>query len=192
MSERRKTLLINAAQQRRLIMGTMLGAILLINSLLVLALLFKPALLNFVELGQTLALAALEALIVAGIGYFSLVFSHRIVGPAYALARDLKRLGKGDLTVRTQLRKGDFHTEVAEAFNLSVENLGSRIKTVKAAVTILEQQPDTPADTRQALQALLRDLGYFKTEPSLHDSPRSDAAPNRAVLTMDKPSSLAR
>lgn len=192
MSERRKVLLINANQQRRLMMGTMLGGILLLNSLLVLSLVFQPALVGAVEFGEIVALAAVEALVVAGIGYFSLILSHRIVGPAYALARDLKRLGEGDLTVRTRLRKGDFHGEVADAFNLSAETLCSRIKTLRAALTILEQQADVPPGIRESLRALLNDLAHFKTEPALHDMARSTAAAQAGILGMDNSSSAAR
>lgn len=192
MHERRKTLLINAVQQRRLVMAMLLGAILLVNSLLVLVMVFKPAVMAFVAFGDLAALAGIEILVVACIGYFSLLLSHRIAGPAYALVRDLTRLGKGDLTVRTQLRKGDFHREVADTFNLTVETLGSRIKMVQASLTILEQQADTPPAIRQALQATLRDLAYFTTDPSIHDMPRRAATTHRGHLGLDGPSPLAQ
>jgi methyl-accepting chemotaxis protein len=166
MSNRRKILLVNAVQQRRLIMGSVLLAILLINSLALFTLFLNPQLLEVIEISQTLSLAGLEIIIVAIIGYFSLILSHRVVGPAYAIARDLKRLADGDLTVRTHLRKGDFHDEIAEALNLSSEALCSKIKSIKASLTALQQHEHIDDNTRQALAALQRELTHFKTETS--------------------------
>ena len=164
MSERRKILLINAVQQRRIIMGGILMAILLINSLAILMVFIRPSLLADIEFGQTLALSGLEIIIVTVIAYFSLILSHKIAGPAYAIARDLKRLGSGDLTVRTRLRKGDFHTEVADAFNITAETLCGKIKTLKASLLVLQQHPETQEATRQSLKAVLNELAYFETE----------------------------
>jgi methyl-accepting chemotaxis protein len=166
MSNRRKILLVNAVQQRRLIMGSVLLAILLINSLALFTLFLNPQLLEVIEISQTLSLAGLEIIIVAVIGYFSLILSHRVVGPAYAIARDLKRLADGDLTVRTHLRKGDFDDEIAEALNLSSEALCSKIKSIKASLTALQQHEHIDDNTRQALAALQRELTHFKTETS--------------------------
>jgi len=184
-------MMVNPAQQRRIIMGSVLAGILLINTLLITSLFFRPSLLEFIEFSQTLALSGMEIVIVAGIGYFSLIFSHKIMGPAYAIARDLKRLGSGDLTVRTQLRKGDFHSEVAEAFNATSENLCSKIKTVKATVTILQQHAETPESMRQSLKTLLNDLDYFKTEPAMPKESHSSSEAHEIIdsLGMNKPSS---
>jgi methyl-accepting chemotaxis protein len=191
MQERRKILLINAVQQRRLIMGGVLAGILLVNVLAIASLLFNPRLLQLIEFADTVALAALEGIIVAVIAYLSLILSHRIVGPAYAIARDIRELGGGDLTVRTRLRQGDFHAEVAEAFNLSAETLCGKIKTVRASLTILEQQADTPDAIRQSLRGLLRELDYFKTEPS-HQDHVPTATRGRLLMGVDKPSPLIR
>ena len=188
MSDRRKILLINAVQQRRIIMGGVLVAILLINSLAILMVFIKPSLLGDIEISQTLALSGLELIIVAAIAYFSLILSHKIAGPAYAIARDLKKLGSGDLTVRTHLRKGDFHTEVAEAFNLTAETLCGKIKTLKASLVILQQQPETQEATRQSLKAVLNELAYFSTEalpPQDHAQGKPVREKSDASILMD-------
>jgi methyl-accepting chemotaxis protein len=191
MQERRKILLINAVQQRRLIMGGVLAGILLINAMTIAALVFDPRLLQLIEFADTVALATLEGIIVAVIAYLSLILSHRIAGPAYALARNIRGLGDGDLTVRTRLRQGDFHADVAEAFNLSAETLCGKIKTMKASLTILEQQADTPDAIRQSLRELLRELDYFKTEPS-HQEHVPATARDHLLMGADKPSPLIR
>lgn len=177
MSNRRKTLIINAVQQRRLIMGSVLVTIILINSLALFALFLRPPLLLVVETEQTLALAGLEIVIVAVIGYYSLILSHKIAGPAYAIARDLKRLADGDLTVRTHLRKGDFHTEVAEAFNLAGQTLCSRIKTIEALLITLQQRASADETMRHALNEVLQQLRYFNTDPPPFTEQGQDTAP---------------
>jgi methyl-accepting chemotaxis protein len=195
MSNRRKILLVNAVQQRRLIMGSVLLAILLINSLALFTLFLNPQLLEVIEISQTLSLAGLEIIIVAVIGYLSLILSHRVVGPAYAIARDLKRLAGGDLTVRTHLRKGDFHNEIAEALNLSSEALCTKIKSIKASLTTLQQQEHIDDNTRQALTALQRELTHFKTETSSAPKQAHSEAHNTGireaavVIGMDNPHS---
>ena len=73
MSDRRKILLINAVQQRRIIMGGVLVAILLINSLAILMVFIKPSLLGDIEISQTLALSGLELIIVAAIALIVLI-----------------------------------------------------------------------------------------------------------------------
>jgi methyl-accepting chemotaxis protein len=145
-------------------MGSLLVAVILINSLAIFTILLNPPFLEFIEFNQTLALAGLEVVIVAIVGYFSLILSHKIAGPAYALVRDLKRVADGDLTVRTRLRKGDFHMEIADAFNLTTETLYTRIKKIKASLTSLQQQADIDASTRQVLNEVLSEMAHFKLE----------------------------
>ena len=193
MSNRRKILIINAVQQRRVIMGGILVAIILINSLAIFTLFFKSPLLEVVEISQTLALAGLEVVIVAIIGYFSLILSHKIAGPAYAVVRDLKKLADGDLTVRTLLRKGDFHTEVAEALNHASQTFCTRIKTIEALLITLQQRTTTDEATRQALNEVLQELRYFNTEPSPvtaqgHDATQTDDPHESMMMAgIDKP-----
>ena len=193
MSNRRKILIINAVQQRRLIMGSLLVAVILINSLAIFTVLLNPPFLEFIEFNQTLALAGLEVVIVAIVGYFSLILSHKIAGPAYALVRDLKRVADGDLTVRTHLRKGDFHMEIADAFNLTTESLYTRIKRIKMSLASLQQQADIDAPTRQALNEVLCEVAHFKLEPPtppIQTSNEADINSTReavAMAGMEKP-----
>jgi len=151
-------------------MGGVLTTIILINVLAIFTLLFKPTLLEVIQINEILGLAGLEIVIVAIIGYISLILSHRIAGPAYAVVRDLTRLADGDLTVRTHLRKGDFHTEVAEAFNLASQTLCSKIKTIEALLITLQQRSNIDEATRQALLEVLQELNYFNTEPLIPTS----------------------
>lgn len=52
-------------------------------------------------------------------------FSHRVAGPMYRLNKTLEQVQEGDLTVRANLRKGDFLVEVADGMNDFLEWLES-------------------------------------------------------------------
>ena len=188
MTNRRKILIVNIVQQRRLIMGCVLSAILLTNSLAIYTVFLNPDLLAHIETYQTLMMAGLELIIAATAGYLSLMFSHRLAGPAFAITRDLKKLAcqiRRDLTVRTHLRKGDFHTEIADALNLSSETLCAKLKSVKTSLTALQQQTNGDENAQRIIEALLRELAYFKTEPTLSAQARS--APNKNVAGEEIP-----
>ena len=74
---------------------------------------------NYIDLQQAfilkyLAIALAAALVITMI--FSLVFSHRVVGPITKLKNDLKRVADGeDLTFK--FRKNDFFKELPELIN---------------------------------------------------------------------------
>ena len=165
MENRRRILLVNAVQQRRFIMGAVLSAIILINLLVICTVIFNPLMLDAFEINHIMFLAGVEILTVLGIGYASLILSHKIAGPAYALARDLKRMADGDLTVEIQLRKGDFHLEAADALNFTANVLRTRMTAIKSELAKLETRRDIDEDTRLTVEQLLRDIAYFKIEP---------------------------
>jgi methyl-accepting chemotaxis protein len=176
MHNRRQILLINAVQQRRFVMGAILTAIILINLSVIFSAIFDPLLLNAIEINHVIFLAGVETVAVFGIAYFSLILSHKIAGPAHALARDLKKLADGDLTVEIRLRKGDFHMEAADALNLTVKILRTKMKAIKSELVKLEAQRNIDEVTRQSVEQLLHDVAYFKTEPVISYSPLSHEA----------------
>ncbi|MEJ2574939.1 MAG: hypothetical protein P8164_15360 [Gammaproteobacteria bacterium] len=186
MDNRRKTLLVNAVQQRRFIMGAVLVAIILINMLVVFAVLVNPVVLGSIQTAQIMSLAAIEAVTVFGIAYFSLILSHKIAGPAYALARDLKKLADGDLTVVIRLRKGDFYLEAADALNFTADVLRTKMKALKQELAKLEAQRNIDDETRQTVERLSHDLAYFKTEPSFSIDHTSRAT---VISTQQQPTS---
>ena len=155
-------------------MGAVLTGIILINLTVILTVIFNPLLLEAIEISHLMFLAGVEIVTVFGIAYFSLILSHKIAGPAHALARDLKRLADGDLTVEIRLREGDFNMEAAEALNFTAEILRTRMKAIKAELVKLEAQRNIDEDTRYTVEQLLRDVAYFKTEPSVNSGPHSN------------------
>ena len=172
MNDRRKTLLVNAIQQRRFVMGAVLTGIILINLTVICATIFDPQLIDVIDTRHIVFLAGIETVTVLSIAYFSLILSHKIAGPAYALARDLKKLAEGDLTVEIHLRKGDFHLEAADALNITANILRDKMKSIKLELAKLETQRNIDEETRKTVEQLLHDVAYFKTEPE-HDSEQS-------------------
>jgi hypothetical protein len=54
----------------------------------------------------------------------TVVFTHRMVGPAVAFKRHIRALREGDYDSRVVLRKGDAFDDVAEELNLLAHSLG--------------------------------------------------------------------
>lgn len=54
---------------------------------------------------------------VVAITLISVWYTHRMVGPTIAFRRHLERLEQGDFAYRTNLRRGDAFSEVADALN---------------------------------------------------------------------------
>lgn len=48
---------------------------------------------------------------------FSIIYTHRLIGPSFAFRRHLQALIRGEYGARTHLRKGDAFQEVAEDLN---------------------------------------------------------------------------
>jgi methyl-accepting chemotaxis protein len=188
MQNRRKILLVNAVQQRRFVMGAVLVSIILINLAVIFSVIFDPALIGSFQVSHLFSLVGVEAVTVFGIAYFSFILSHKIAGPAYALARDLKRLADGDLTVEIRLRKGDFHMEAADALNFTAGVLRTRMKAIKSELAKLEAQQDIGKEARQTIERLLDDVAYFKTEPGMNPDQSPFAVD---VSVQDRPDMMA-
>lgn len=169
-------------------MSAILSGILLINILATLGLIFKPELLGRLEPLHIFALVAFEIPIVGFIYYLSLLLSHKIIGPAYAIERDLRKIANGDLTVRTRLREGDFHLEVAEALRVAAETLCTRIHTVQKKLDSLSQHAHLDATSRKMIEEIKDDLRRFQTEKKPAEVYLAQANPNPAPMaTPDAP-----
>ena len=181
-ANRRQTLIVNAVQQRRIIMSAILAGIILINILTTLGLLFTPELLNKLEPVHIFYLGVIEILIVGFIYYLSLLLSHKIIGPAYAIERDLRKIANGDLTVRTRLREADFHLDVAEALRVAAETLSTRINIVQKKLDSLSQHAHLDATSRKMIEEIKIDLSRFKTEKKPADVYLAQSDPNPASV----------
>jgi methyl-accepting chemotaxis protein len=93
---------------------------------------------NFLEYlfpAVTLSIAAAVLFAIA----ITLFFPLGIAGPLYRIEKDMKeKVGEGDLSVRFRLRDGDEVGNLAEAVNVSLEHLGTKIGMLKQKAEKLE------------------------------------------------------
>jgi methyl-accepting chemotaxis protein len=90
-----------------------------------------------------------------------------IAGPLYRIEKILKEdVAEGDLRIRYKLRKGDELKDLANALNLSMEKLGSRIKEISQSAKKLEStvagQENPDKETQELTKKINEQLDHFK------------------------------
>ncbi len=122
---------------------------------------------NFLDLLLPAIVSSLAlALIVSAV--ITLFLPIKIAGPLFRIERDLKeKVAKGDLTVRFQLRPGDEVSELANAINECLKNLGRKIKELKRSAKDLESivtvRPITEGgEVRKIASDINQNLSRFK------------------------------
>jgi methyl-accepting chemotaxis protein len=78
------------------------------------------------ERGRILVLGLGLAIALVGLFLVAVVLSHRVAGPAVALAATCRRVGAGDLSAPRPLRRRDMLVDLAEEVSLMVEELRER------------------------------------------------------------------
>lgn len=132
---------------------------------------------------------------------YSIIHSHRVVGPLYRLRMSLRRLQEGDYNFTVKFREHDFFHDIAEEMNILGNRLvdrNNRIARIVEQLTELRDKMDgAPADdvkvaltrldnlTEQLADAIGADLvaepEVPQAEPAPDDEPKSAAAPAPAV-----------
>lgn len=95
----------------------------------------------------------------------AIVVTHRIAGPAYAIARTCRRVSEGDLTEPPPLRSRDLLVELGDEVHGMVRELRAREareRDVLAAAAGVLRDPFSPAPTRQELGRQLEALASEK------------------------------
>lgn len=118
---------------------------------------------NFLEyLFPAVTISIIAAVFFAAV--ITLFFPLGIAGPLYRIEKDMEeKVREGDLTVRFKLRKSDEGRSLADAVNAALENLGSRIKTVKASAEKLDSVSSEQDDEIKAIIKEINDtLKGFK------------------------------
>jgi hypothetical protein len=82
--------------------------------------------------GRVLLLGMGLAVALVGLLVVSVVWSHRVAGPAVALADTCRRVGGGDLSAPRPLRRGDMLADLGEEVSLMVEELREREQEERA------------------------------------------------------------
>lgn len=78
------------------------------------------------------------------LGIESIFIFHRLLGPAYALEKIMRLVGKGDLKVIPRLRKDDDLKDLAEVFDEMISNLRRKVEADRAVATEVAQKISDP------------------------------------------------
>jgi len=161
MDNRRKTIVINKPFQYQHSLLIAALAVLLVNGFIILRVLFPGEQPLQLSTQLTIGIATVEFVLIAAIWYGSLRASHRIAGPVYVFAREIARLGEGDLNASIVLRDRDMFQSEAEQINKSIAALRSRIAAVKGLSEQLQKAHPTGADVGPIVEKLAAELSLF-------------------------------
>lgn len=163
MDNRRTTIVINKKFQYQFSLLIAALAVLLVNGFLIVRILFPGD--NPLDLSTSsiLVLAILEFILIGAIWYGSLKASHRVAGPMHVVAREIDKLGSGDLTARVNIREKDMFQHEAERMNASIASLQAKISNVKALTEKLEQAQASGGDTGDIMSEIVSELSDFNT-----------------------------
>ncbi len=164
MDNRRTTIVINKPFQYQHSLLIAALAVLLVNVVIILHILFPGDQALELSTQMTVGLAAVEFFLIAAIWYGSLKASHRIAGPVYVFAREIGRLGEGDLNARIVLRDKDMFQPEAEQMNKSIAALRTRIAAVKNLSDQLLKTHSTGTDVGPLVEKLAAELSVFTLE----------------------------
>lgn len=108
--------------------------------------------------------------------FYTLRASHKIAGPIFMIERRLKEVAAGNLTVNLQLRKHDHFQDTGEVLNQTIEQLRSKVQTIRQEAVALREKSDSQANLEQ-WNALMQAIDVFKVETSkLTVKPETDPA----------------
>jgi methyl-accepting chemotaxis protein len=163
MDNRRKKIVINRDFQQHYAVITVVMTVLLTNIFIILRSLLPGD--QPLELTSTAAwtIAIVELILIIGAWYGSLKATHKIAGPVFIFARQLKAVGAGDLWTRVSLRQKDMFQEEATAINASLEQLQGKVEAVQNAAEVLQQAQTDGADTGAAMVKLMTELAALRT-----------------------------
>jgi methyl-accepting chemotaxis protein len=163
MDNRRTTIVINKKFQYQHSLLIAALSVLLFNGFLILQML-QPGDSGLVFTSQlTTWIGLVELVLIGGIWYGSLKVSHRIAGPVFVFAREIERLGNGDLQASVALRDNDMFQPEAQQINQSILMLTSKIKAIKSISADLGTAQGASDEIRTLVGQLEHQLSEFKT-----------------------------
>jgi len=166
MNNRRQTIVINKRFQYQHSLLIAAAAVLLVNGFIIVRLLVPGAQPLYLPTSMAVAVALVEFILIASIWYGCLRASHRIAGPVYVFAREISRLGEGDLSARIALRDKDMFQPEAEQMNKSLAALRARIEHVKDLYNQLQAMHSDGGDIGPVMVLLAAELAKFSNGKS--------------------------
>ena len=97
----------------------------------------------------------ITTLILAGVIFITVIYSHRVVGPLVGIKRVVKAVADGDLTQHVHIRQKDAIQPMAAALNTLIDTYKIKIQQVDQQAKILQGIFDHPGD--QALSSEIAD-----------------------------------
>jgi methyl-accepting chemotaxis protein len=177
MKDRRRKLLIEGYQYR-FGMASLLALIILINSVLILDYLANGPL-RQPGWVQAVAVAVVEAAVLAVALYLIMRATHRLAGPILSLKRTAAALGEGDLSIVFTFRKGDYLHDVADVLNGSIGKLRARVSAVKALTAQLRQEVSGQERAAELVARIEEELHSLKTAEVPHETgPQESGTPS--------------
>ena len=164
MDNRRKTIVINKRFQYQYSLLIVAVAVLLVNGFIILRMLFPGEQPLELSTPAAIGLAIVEFILVASIWYGCLKASHRIAGPVYVFAREIARLGEGDLGAKIVLRDKDMFQAEADKMNISMALLRAKVENVQGLCTQLRQTHMDGGNLGPHMEQLAEALSGFTTE----------------------------
>jgi methyl-accepting chemotaxis protein len=161
MDNRRKTIVINKKFQYQYALLIAALTVLLVNGFIIVRMLFPGEHPLALSTQLIIGIAAVEFFLIAAIWYGSLVASHRIAGPVYVFAREISRLGEGDLHARIVLRDKDMFQPEAEQMNKSIAALRTRLTAVQGLAEQLRLAHSAGGDLGPIVEKLSAELSVF-------------------------------
>lgn len=164
MDNRRTTIVINKKFQYQYSLLIVALAVLLVNGFIIVRMLFPGDDPLDMSTPTAVALALVEIVLIAAIWYGSLKASHRIAGPVFVFAREVARLGTGDLNASITLRDNDMFQTEAQQMNKSFAALRARMATVKDLSAQLQSAQAVGADVSPLVEKLAAEVALFTSE----------------------------
>lgn len=161
MDNRRTTIVINKKFQYQYSLLIVALAVLLVNGFIVLRMLFPGDDPLHLSTNAAMALALFELILISAIWYGSLKASHLIAGPVFVFAREVARMGAGDLNATIALRENDMFQAEAQQMNDSFVALRTRIETVKDLSAQLQSAQAAGSDIDPLVEKLANELSVF-------------------------------
>ena len=164
--DKRKTKIVNPSYQYRAAYITTLAAVIIVNLFVVVASLLPEGTGIAVDFSRNAyyALGIIEIVLIAICWRWSIVSTHRIAGPVFAIDRELKNFREGKLDFAVVLRPRDEFQDAASSINDSIHSLRDAIAGAQDLALAAEREPS--ADN---LQQLREALARFDTGQPLVD-----------------------
>ena len=104
---------------------------------------------------------------IIGGALLAILLPQKLAGPLYRIEQDMEQIKQGNLSRRTQLRKGDTLIDFARQVNETVDSVDTRLAQAQALCTQLKsQQQGLTNEQQQLFDQLQRTLHQFTTTNS--------------------------